>query len=84
VHQVKVDALLDQRIAGAEKVLNRVEASDDLRIKPGLFLHFTQRRLLRRLPFRHSTLRKSPSRSPARRDHGHERHAAAKVDDRTS
>jgi len=84
MHQVEVDALLDQRVAGAKKILDRVEPSDDLRIEAGLFLHLSQRRLLRRLARRYGALRQSPSRPSARGDHGHERRAVAKVDDRAA
>jgi hypothetical protein len=84
MHQVKIDALLDQRVAGAEKILDRVEPPDDLRIEPGLFLHLAQRRLLRCLPLGHSALRQSPPRPSARGDHGHEWRAVAKVDDRAA
>ena len=61
VHQVEVDALLDQRVAGAKEVFDRVERLDDLRIEPGLFLHLAQRRLLRRLALR----RRRPSADPS-------------------
>jgi hypothetical protein len=84
VHQVKVDALLDERVAGAKKVFDRVEPPDDLRVEAGLFLHLAQRRLLRRLTGGDGAFRQSPSRPSARRNHGHERRAVAKVDDRAA
>jgi len=84
VHQVKVDAFLDQRVAGAKEILDRVEPSHDLRIEPGLFLHLAQRRLLRRLARGHGALGQSPPRPSTRGDHGHERRSVAKVDDRAA
>jgi hypothetical protein len=84
VHQVKVDALLDQRVAGAKEILDRVEPSDDLRIEPSLFLHLAQRRLFRRLAIADRAFRQSPSRASARRDHRHERRAITEVDDRSA
>jgi len=84
MHQVKIDALLDQRVAGAKKILDRVEPADDLRIEPGLFLHLTQRRLLRRLALGDGAFRQAPARPSARGDHGHEWRAIAKIDDRAA
>jgi len=46
VHEVKVDALLDQSIACPKKVLDGIQQPEDLSIQSRLFLDLAQRRLL--------------------------------------
>src|ERR1019366_2150698 len=80
MHQIEVDTLLDQRVAGAKEIFDRIEKPEHLGVESGLLFHLTQSCLLRGLALGDGALRQPPSRTPARGEHGHERLSVAKVD----
>jgi hypothetical protein len=46
MHQVEINALLDERVASAKEVFDRIEQPDHLGVESGLFLHLAQSCLL--------------------------------------
>src|SRR5204862_3018331 len=84
LHQIEVDALLNQRVARPEKVLDGVERLDDLRFDAGLFTHFAQRGRFRGLALADRAFRQTPARAIARGDERDVRKAVADGDHGTA
>src|SRR6266852_6503940 len=61
-HQIEVDALADQCVAGAKKVLDCVERLHDFRLEARLLEHLAQGGRFRSLPRRNGAFGESPPR----------------------
>jgi len=79
-HQVKIDALFDQRVADAKVVFDGVERLEDLRFEPRFFEHLTQCGLLRCLPLGDRAFGQTPARAAAGGDQRDVRQTVAESD----
>jgi len=61
-HQVEIDTLPDQGVAGAEEILDRVERLDDVRPETCLFEDLPESRRLRAFARRNGAFGQSPAR----------------------
>jgi len=64
-HQIEIDAFVDERVAGAKEIFDRVERPDDLSGNAGLLENFSEGRLFGCFTFGDGSLGKAPSRATA-------------------
>jgi len=82
MHQIKIDALADQGVAGAEVVLDGVERADDVGQDPGLLLNLPKCCLFRGFALGDGPLRQPPAGAVPGGDHGYVRAAVERMDHR--